>query len=424
MYHIKKSRIGRHLLFSTLCLIAILASIKIYISENLKQDHKNDLIELSNVEYGLFNIDKWEFVFADVIAKKIQDFNVDELDKEGMRKKVATLLKSLIDDYEKSFKKRNSGSLSGSIKNFLYSSVSAFDDIRKDIPLFTDKIVTFLDNKNNREVVRDYLITQLKTYSENTFSKTDYTNFEAIIAKYNGESQTNTTLLLQNKIEQIDAENSVYKITLLTVFLLYILLLIFFKRFSKLEYVLSIIFSFSLLLIGILLPMIEIDARISEISFTFLNESISFKDQVLYYKSKSIFEVVILMMSQQKIELLIIGGLIFLFSVIFPLSKLISTVLYVVHSKLKKYKVVHFFVFKTGKWSMADVFVIAVFMAFIGFDGIINEQLQQIESVTKTVDILTTNKSNLLFSFFSFTGFVIFSILTSQKIHNSSISGK
>jgi uncharacterized paraquat-inducible protein A len=32
-------------------------------------------------------------------------------------------------------------------------------------------------------------------------------------------------------------------------------------------------------------------------------------------------------------------------------------------------------VFKTGKWSMADVIVVAIFMAYIGFSGIVGEQL-------------------------------------------------
>ena len=71
--------------------------------------------------------------------------------------------------------------------------------------------------------------------------------------------------------------------------------------------------------------MIEIDARISEMSFSFLNESVVFKDQVLFYKSKSIYEVVTLMLSQHKFDLIAVGTLIFLFSVLFPISKLISS---------------------------------------------------------------------------------------------------
>ena len=65
---------------------------------------------------------------------------------------------------------------------------------------------------------------------------------------------------------------------------------------------------------------------------------------------------------------------------------------------------------------MADVMVIAIFMSYIGFSGIITEQLQQIESISTSVEILTTNKSSLLTGFFFFTAFAIFSLGISQKI--------
>ena len=38
-------------------------------------------------------------------------------------------------------------------------------------------------------------------------------------------------------------------------------------------------------------------------------------------------------------------------------------------------KIVRFLVFKSGKWSMADVMVVAIFMSYIGFTGIISSQL-------------------------------------------------
>jgi hypothetical protein len=52
-------------------------------------------------------------------------------------------------------------------------------------------------------------------------------------------------------------------------------------------------------------------------------------------------------------------------------------------------------VFKTGKWSMADVMLVAIFMAYIGFSEIAGEQLRQLEGMTTNMEVLTTNKSNL-----------------------------
>jgi Paraquat-inducible protein A len=162
--------------------------------------------------------------------------------------------------------------------------------------------------------------------------------------------------------------------------------------------------------------MIEIDARISNISFSILDESVSFQDQVLFFKSKSIVEVVKLMLNPNKIDLLLVGILVLLFSVVFPFSKLISSAIYLYFPKSHSNTIIQFLVFKTGKWSMADVMVVAIFMSYIGFSGIISEQLKQIEHLAHNVDILTTNQSKLLIGFYAFTTFVILSLLTSHKI--------
>jgi hypothetical protein len=171
---------------------------------------------------------------------------------------------------------------------------------------------------------------------------------------------------------------------------------------------------------GVVLPMIEIDARISEINFSMLGETVSFSNQVLYYKSKSILEVVRLMLTQGGFDLLIVGLFILLFSVVFPISKLVSITLQVIKPGLSSNKVINFLVNKTGKWSMADVMVVSIFMAYIGFSGILTEQLGQIESMTAKIDILTTNKSSLQTGFVSFFCFAVLGILISSKLKSTS----
>lgn len=409
----------KSILFSFLFIISIFSAFKIFKSEQLQQQHKDELVTLSSIEYGLLNVDTWENLLADIIATQLQDFNDDNdgADNEDMKKNVGALLKTLIDDYEKTTQKKNSGGLFGSVKNSLYAS--AFDGIREDIPMLTDKVMSYLDVKNNTDGIKQYIITLLKKYTEGTFERTDYTAVNTIIKKHNGETSANTFTILQEKTTALQKDSKIYKTLLISSFFGFLLFVFFAKNFSKIEYLLALLFSFLLLFLGVTLPMIEIDARISEISFSFLNESMTFKDQVLFYKSKSIYEVVTLMMSQHKFDLIAVGSLIFLFSVLFPISKLISSVLYLVSSKLKENKVIQFLIFKTGKWSMADVFVIAIIMAFIGFEGIITDQLNQLESVTESVDILTTNNSSVLFGFYSFTAFVLLSIAISHKLHQN-----
>ena len=403
------------IIFSLLLVISVFSGFKMHKSEQSLQQYKNDLIELSNVEYGILSVDTWENLLADIIVSKLDDFDSDETGGEEMKKNVSVLLKTLIDDYEKTVEKKNAGGLFASVKNSLYAS--AFDGIREDIPALTDKVMAFLDVKNNKEGIKQYIVVLLKKYTSGTFERTDYSKVNSIVEKYEGENSDATVTILHQKLEDENAVNQIYKLFLLISFLAFIALFFFGKIITKTDYLLGILFSFLLLFLGISLPMIEIDARISEMSFLILNEAIEFKNQVLFYKSKSIYEVVTLMMQQKTFSLIAVGTLIFLFSVLFPITKLLSSILYVINKKLKESKVIQFFIFKTGKWSMADVFVIAIMMAFIGFEGIVNDQLNQLTTISDSVDILTTNNSSVLFGFYAFTAFVIVSIVISHRIH-------
>jgi hypothetical protein len=403
------------IIFSLLLVISVFSGFKMHKSEQALQQYKNDLIELSNVTYGILNVDTWENLLADIIVSKLDDFDSDEDSGEEMKQSISVLLKTLIDDYEKTVEKKNSGGLFASVKNSLYAS--AFDGIREDIPALTDKVMAFLDVKNNKEGIKQYIIVLLKKYTSGTFERTDYSKVNTIVENYEGENSDATVTILHQKLANENNANQIYKVLLLISFLGFIIAFFFSKHITKADYLLGILFSFLLLFLGISLPMIEIDARISEMSFSILEEAISFKNQVLFYKSKSIYEVVTLMMAQKTISLIVVGSLIFLFSVLFPITKLISSILYIINKKLKESKLIQFFIFKTGKWSMADVFVIAIMMTFIGFEGIVNDQLSQLKTISESVDILTTNNSSVLFGFYAFTAFVILSIAISHRIH-------
>ena len=113
----------------------------------------------------------------------------------------------------------------------------------------------------------------------------------------------------------------------------------------------------------------------------------------------------------------IVGFLILLFSIILPFLKLILTTYYLFVEKAKKSKFVKTVIFYLGKWSMADVFVVAIFMAYIGFYGLLNSQLAGMASATDTVVIETVNYSKLSPGIIFFTLYCLFSILMSTLIH-------
>lgn len=171
-----------------------------------------------------------------------------------------------------------------------------------------------------------------------------------------------------------------------------------------------------LLLTGLSLPMIDIEATIASFSFTLVGEPVEFKDQVLFFQSKSILQVVGLLLKNGGVGLLLVALLVFSFSVLFPMAKLIASVVTIVQDREPTHWLHRFLVFKSGKWSMADVMVVAIFMSYIGFNGVINSQLTQLAAFSGNVEIFTTNNSVLQSGFYLFTGYCITGLLLSTMI--------
>jgi hypothetical protein len=408
------------LLLSMLLGGIVFLSVEVFLLETKKRELKEDLIELSKVKYGLFNVDEWKNVLATVITKKIDDFNLTGTNKEKIRAQVSGFLQRQLNEMEDRFYEENSKTVVGFfVKNSVASLTGIFKRVRKDIPKLTEEILDFLNDPRNKKAIKAYLIDKLNTYAGETFADVDYSKRNSIVAKHGFENSRGAIEGLQNKITELDTRTYPFKVALLILGFATGLIAAFAQTSSRTDFLFLTLIGVCFLVSGLMLPMIEIDARIAEMNFRLLGESVTFKDQVLYYKSKSILEVVSLMVTQSRIDLLFVGLLVLTFSVVFPASKLIALVVYLYIRKLQQNKLIRFMIFKTGKWSMADVMVIAIFMAYIGFSGIIIEQLKQIESISENIDMLTTNRSSLLTGFFTFTAFAILSLLTSHKLQYS-----
>jgi len=62
---------------------------------------------------------------------------------------------------------------------------------------------------------------------------------------------------------------------------------------------------------------------------------------------------------------------------------------------------------------MADVMVVAIFMAYIGFNGIITSQLGQLNSADQELVILTTNATSLQPGFYLFLTYTLLALFLS-----------
>lgn len=400
-----------------LSLVGILfCSYNIYSLEQQRRLVKEDLVELSKIKYGLFSVDEWKQILSKIISKKIEELNFSPDQRKQIKSKVSAFLTKTITEMEERFYEEESKSIGGWLKIGVAGLTGMFDKMKKDVPIFTDQILEFLNDPGNRDKVKGYIMDKLSAYTDKTFAKIDYTEHDRILSQYGYGDRKQTISGLQTTLNDLSRSTQNYIIAIFVFIFLCGLVLMIYKEPVNIDFLLLTTICFVLLISGLLLPMIEIDARIEEMSFTLLGEQISFTDQVLYYKSKSILEVVRLMLMQGKMDVLAVGLLVLLFSVLFPVAKLLSSLGYIYNQKLQSNRVIRFMVFKTGKWSMADVMVVAIFMSYIGFSGILTEQLNQLEGLTQKIDILTTNKSSLQIGFFLFTSFAILSLLVSQRL--------
>jgi hypothetical protein len=160
--------------------------------------------------------------------------------------------------------------------------------------------------------------------------------------------------------------------------------------------------------------MIDLEAKISQMSFVLMGHPIHFENQVLYFQSKSILDVFWIMIIHQDIQMKFVGVLLITFSIFFPLLKIVSSLgYYYNYHRARENPVIKFFILKSGKWSMADVMVVAIFMTYIGFNGIITNQLGQLSSAAQDLEILTTNGTSLQPGYYLFLTYTLLALFLS-----------
>lgn len=406
---------------SILSFILVFSLLNLFQLEQQRRTIKEDLIELSNSQYGLFNVDQWKDIITNVLSKKVEEIDFTGDNKEAMRKEIEGFLHQAIDGMEKQYAPKKPKNFLDMLQTSALSAFNVFGQVRERVPEFAEEILKFLERPENRKNLQGYIRDVIDKYATDTFAQVDYSDRDAVLARYEMSDVDTAKSHLTGLMNDNKSASDPYK------WLLYILVimitgyLLLYKQASKTELMIGLGTSVFLLAAGVLLPMIDIDARISSFNFIMLGETIAFEDQVLYFKSKSILEVVRLMLSQGGWDIVAVGFLVLAFSVLFPLTKIIFSFLLLSIRRLRDNKVAKFFVFKSGKWSMADVMVVAIFMAYIGFASILTDQLKQLER-SRSFELLTTNESTLNNGFFLFTAFVMMSLVLAQAIQRQTES--
>lgn len=390
------------------CLLMMLAACW-YLTrlEHEKRRLKQDRIELEHIKYGLFNVDEWKKVLAEVITKKVRELEVTNANRAAMCKKVEELLYKVLDGLERDIRQKGSQSIAGLLQRMISDLVGVTDRMRRQVPNYADQVIDYLNDPKNREELKDYLIDRINEMADNTVGKTDYTQYNSILAKHGAMDKPECIATINWHMQEL-RKQEIWTIGLLVICGSGLGALVFTRRGNGAAELYGLTGAALLLLItGLAMPMIDIEATITSFSFTLVGEPVTFTDQVLFFQTKSILQVVELLLRNGSFGLVVVGLLVLGFSVLLPMAKLILTTVSIARGGLPKGGLGRFLVLQSGKWSMADVMVVAIFMAYIGFNGVINSQLTQLTALSGNVELFTTNNSVLQAGFYFFTAYVL-----------------
>jgi len=425
----RRQQFALSLLLIPLLLFAMYCSVKIYTSASERAVMKADYSAVNNITYGLLSVDAWKEHLVRIVSRRIDDFELTTEQEKLVTQQIESVLHAVVNKADTIMHQKRK-SIKAKIRKMVINTLVSQRKIHEKVPEFAQTIVAEIKKTENKSKLKDLVLSKIEQYGAVTYdSANDIRRLEQLLDKYAVEDLTAFNREIESRSDALKHELNMFAILEIAVvgaFLLLWGLLMKHRHVHNLLFTFSLILALVLLSAGLTAPMIEIDARIKEMSFFLMGEKLIFNDQIIFFQSKSIVDVVHILLAAGKWDSIIVGLLILIFSIVFPVAKLISSRVYLQDtSGWRSGAVLRFFALKSGKWSMADVYVVAIFMAYIGFKSILDNQLGQLNFKTRSLASVSTNETALQPGFLLFICFVIFGLVLStilEKIKNGQLA--
>lgn len=402
-------------------MVTAVVSMEVYTLSQERARLKEDISKVNDVMFGLMSVNHWETEIRKIAEKQIEEFKLTKEQDSLIRVAIDEVLVGVIDKTDKVIQE-DDGSVLKFIRKHAVNLFFDVEDFQKKVPELTNTIMTRITSDEGKERLKKLVLSKLDELAESTYDSTKVDIYNMYLQKYDAKDRNEFNTITLTKVDKFYNSTLYHSLIAIAIAFVFLLLWISFRNNDDLKYVLlsfSILYGAIILLTGVASPMIEIDARFREMNFFILGENIEFSNQFIFYRSKSILEIISIMMSTGKLDSTIVALLILAFSVLLPFFKLVSMSLFLISSKFRTNSVARWMTFKSGKWSMADVIVVAIFMAYVAFQGILDNQLAGLNQNTETVTAITTNHTALQPGFYVFVTYVVFSILLSSYLGKS-----
>ena len=380
---------------------------------------KEDYSLSNSITFGLFSVDIWRDKISGVINSQIDGYHITPEQKKDIRVAVEGELHDLIAETVREINKPQK-SIGGKLKKLAFNAIVDSAEIQAQVKPFANTIVAKISSRESEERLKDIAGSKVNELVNQTYDSTkvaDYAVDKYIYTKYKVNNHDRFNSEVERRLSDLKARLFNYVYVMLGCVLAALALWWFMRKHVELQtalFVFSLLFALVLLVVGSLVPIIEVDARITSLDLQLLGQHILFENQVLFYQSKSIVGVVGALMGQNKPDTIVVGVLIMLFVLVLPLLRLVAKGIYVLsNKKIARHPVIKYLTFELEKWDMADVMVVGVIMTYIGLNGILKSQLSSLNIATDSLRVITNNGTSLQAGYFIFAGYVVFSIVLS-----------
>lgn len=416
----KRNPLGALLLVGLLALLATdgWSGVQVYRRSQERAVVQTQYGEANGIQYGLLSVDIWSAHLRRILSYRIHHFSLTPKQEQTVRAELEKEVNALLDRV----REMHPTSLKGKVGKAVVGVL-----IPKDkIPELVDTAMAQAGKPDTRRQLESVAVEKLDEYAAKTRDReNDLANLKPLYAHYHVDGRRALNRTLETRAAAL--QRIVYRYSAVMVASLFLTagLWLLIRRRSSLAWLekpvfaLSVALALVVLLTGLSSPMLEIDARIQRIDFLLLGSRIRFDDQVLFYQSKSILQVVGTLFATHQADSLFVGALILMFSIVLPIAKLVCTQWLLLGNPpagSRRRRVLELVAYKTGKWSMADVLVVAIFMAYVGFKSILDSQLGALDLHTTSISSVTTNRTALQPAFILFASFVLFGLLLAELI--------
>src|SRR6185436_11382554 len=282
---------------------------------------KKDYSDVNNIQHGLLSVNKWRDNITEIVNTQIDDFEFSGDQQDTLKRQVNKILNALISQAEDMINEKQK-SVGGKLKKFAFKTFVNVDKVRERVPEFSQTIIDEVKKPRSKARLKHLAQDKLNDFAEQTRdSIVEGSGYEQILSNYFVTDVNEFNKIISARANNLQEQSYRYTYIMAGIMVFFLLLWLVLRKAIVLNtplFTLSVILALIFLFTGLAAPMIEIDARIQEINFMLIGKNIQFNDQVLFYQSKSIIDVVKILIETGKADSVLVGLLILIFSIVFP----------------------------------------------------------------------------------------------------------